>query len=70
MAVSFNVSINEMDIEFLYDTASGSMTIASINEEKRAIICQTKNLKTLDDAKEQAKLLTQNKSNTLFWHSV
>jgi len=70
MAVSFNVSINGMDIEFLYDTASGSMTIASINGEKRSIICQTKNLKTLDDAKKQAKLLTQNKSNTLFWHSV
>ena len=70
MAVSFNVSINEMDIEFLYDTASGSMTIVSINGENRAIICQTKNLETLDDAKEQAKLLTQNKSNTLFWHPV
>jgi hypothetical protein len=70
MALAFNVMVNNHDVEFLFNKTSGTIQITAIDGQPRSVICQTLLVKTLDEAKEQARILTDNKANTLFWHPV
>lgn len=70
MAVSFSVEVNGKIVDFEYDNKTQSMVITAIDSQKTAIICQAKSTGTLDEAREQAIMLVQNKNNKLFWHPV
>lgn len=70
MALAFNVMVNNHDVEFSFNKTAGIIEITAIDGITRSVICQTPAMSTLDEAKEQARILTENKANTLFWHPV
>jgi len=70
MALAFSVMVNNHDVEFSFNKTSGIISITSIDGQARSIICQTLRINTLDEAEEQARILIDNKANTLFWHPV
>lgn len=70
MALTFNVMVNNHDVEFSFNKTAGIIEITAIDGNTRSVICQTLPTSTLDEAMRQAMLLTENKANTLFWHPV
>lgn len=70
MAVSFLVEVNGKLVDFEYNAKTCCIVITAIDNQKAAIVCQTKSISTLDEAMEEAIMLTHNKNNKLFWHPV
>jgi hypothetical protein len=70
MAVNFELKKNGSIYEFAFDSDRRCLTITTIDGKKSCVICQTKPISTLDEAKQAAISLSNDQDNTLFWHPV
>ena len=70
MNLSFSVDIDDKEILFTYDEEKRSLIVTSINGNPRHIICASGHINNVDDAKEYAKVLSNEFQYSPFWHPV
>lgn len=70
MSLSFSVTIDNKNIVFSYNELKQLLIVTSIDGVERHIICASGHIKSIDDAKEYARVLANEFQNNPFWHPV